>query len=307
MDILLMLPLALVLDLLFGEPPQILHPVVWMGKSITLVIKTNRASGRVFQFALGLLSVLFVTAVFTTAAHFVLLGAREWHYAFYIVLGGILLKTTFSVRALYRAAWRVRDTLAAKDPALARQALPSLVSRDTGKLDDRLMVSAAVESVAESIGDSFIAPLFYFVIFGVPGAVAYRVANTFDAMIGYHGRNEYIGKFAARLDDVLNYIPARIAALLIITVTAARGQGKAAWRTALLQHRRTESPNAGWPIAAAAGALEVRLEKPGHYVIDGGHNPLQPSSIDNVLRLCSMVLAAWSLICLGAGGIRYAF
>jgi adenosylcobinamide-phosphate synthase len=111
-----------------------------------------------------------------------------------------------------------------------------------------------------------VAPLLYFALFGVPGALAYRAINTLDAMIGYHGHFEYLGRAAAKLDDLANLIPARLSALLIIAAAALSGAaaGDAA-RIALRDHARTESPNAGWPMAAMAGALGVRLEKLGHY------------------------------------------
>ena len=123
-----------------------------------------------------------------------------------------------------------------------------------------------MESVAESTCDSLVAPLFYFLLLGVPGAIGYRVVNTLDSMIGYHGKYEYLGKFAARLDDVLNFIPARLTALLLVLAAfVMKRNGRKAWQTALREHAKTESPNAGWPMAAMAGALDVRLEKVGHY------------------------------------------
>jgi adenosylcobinamide-phosphate synthase len=149
-------------------------------------------------------------------------------------------------------------------------------------------VSAAIESLAENLSDSFVAPLFYFVILGVPGALAYRAINTLDAMIGYHGRFEYLGKVAARLDDLVNWLPARLTAYLLAlggalfipeggparstggrlsVVFPQEGAGMRAWQIARRDHAQTESPNAGWPMAAMAGALGVRLEKVGHYVL----------------------------------------
>jgi adenosylcobinamide-phosphate synthase len=164
------------------------------------------------------------------------------------------------------------------------------------------VVSAAVESVAENTGDSLVAPLFYFLLLGVPGAIGYRVVNTLDAMIGYHGKYEYLGKFAARLDDVLNYIPARIAALwLVAAAFIMRKNGCQAWRTALREHGQTESPNAGWPMAAMAGALNTQLEKVGQYRLGENNTELVPEAIATSVRLFLVATVIWVLICLIVG------
>jgi adenosylcobinamide-phosphate synthase len=124
-------------------------------------------------------------------------------------------------------------------------------------------------------------------------------------MIGYHGKYENLGKFAARLDDILNFIPARLAALLIILAAASRKTGRFAWRIAWREHRLTESPNAGWPIAAMAGALHVRLEKSGHYRLGEPDEPLNPETIDGAVKLFSIAALGWVLICLMGGGIQF--
>ena len=145
-----------------------------------------------------------------------------------------------------------------------------LVSRDATELSEPLVAAAAIESVAENTTDSFIAPWLAFALIGLPGAFAYRAVNTLDSMIGYRGEYEYLGKASARLDDLLNLIPARISAGLLLLAGAVSGsrvgQG---WQTALREHRLTASPNAGWTIAAMAGLLSVSLEKPGNYLIGG--------------------------------------
>jgi adenosylcobinamide-phosphate synthase len=141
-------------------------------------------------------------------------------------------------------------------------------------------------------------------LLGVPGAFGYRVVNTLDSMIGYHGKYEHLGKFAARLDDILNFIPARLAALLLVLAAAMKKRGRDAWKTALKEHVRTESPNAGWPMAAMAGALNVQLEKVGHYVLGEGRAAPTLESIDSAVKLFSLAASAWGLICFIAGGIE---
>jgi adenosylcobinamide-phosphate synthase len=182
-----------------------------------------------------------------------------------------LLKSAFAMRALGAAALRVRRALDADDLPAARAALGHLVSRDTASLDASLIAAAAVESVAENASDSIVAPLFFYAIGGVPAAIAYRAINTLDSMIGYRGDLEWLGKCAARVDDAANIIPARLTALLVIA-TARLGDGSparafAVWRR---DRARTESPNAGHPMAAMAGALGITLEKAGVYRLGGG-------------------------------------
>jgi adenosylcobinamide-phosphate synthase len=151
-----------------------------------------------------------------------------------------------------------------------------------------------------------VAPLFYFLIFGIPGAIAYRVVNTLDAVIGYHGKYEYSGKFAARLDDVLNFIPARLTALLLVSAGfLSRRDGRKSWQVACDEHKKTESPNAGWPMAAMAGALSVQLEKVGHYKLGEANALLMPETIDISLELMQIAMLVWILICFAIGGIRF--
>jgi adenosylcobinamide-phosphate synthase len=175
--------------------------------------------------------------------------------------------------------------------------LKSLVSRDTDELNKSQVISAAVESAAENICDSFVAPLFYFLLFGVPGAIACRVINTFDAMVGYHGRWEYLGRFAARLDDVANFIPARITALIIVLASPiCRKNTSQAWHIMIRDHKKTESPNAGWTIGAIAGALGVQLEKAGHYKLGDNHFPLSVDTIDSSRQIILVAAIIWCLI-----------
>jgi adenosylcobinamide-phosphate synthase len=163
-----------------------------------------------------------------------------------------------------------------------------------------------VESAAENVCDSFVAPLFYFLLLGVPGAIAYRIANTYDAMIGYHGKYEYSGKFAAWLDDVANFLPARLSALAIIVAAwLCRKDVSQAWHIMLRDHKKTESPNAGWTMSAVAGALGVQLEKIGHYKLGDNHHALSLDTIDDSSQIVMMAALIWSLLSLLAGVLRF--
>ena len=212
MEIIVILLLALALDLAFGEMPNAWHPVAWLGKFISLEARLAPKTGKTRQLAYGVGMVLITLGLIVAAFYFLLAYLREINPVIYIIVAGLLVKFTFSLRGLRQAVDAVRRLIARDKLTQARMSLRSLVSRDTDKLNKGQLISATVESAAENICDSFVAPLFYFLLFGVPGALAYRVINTFDAMMGYHGQWEYLGKFAARLDDVVNFIPARVTA-----------------------------------------------------------------------------------------------
>ena len=220
-----------------------------------------------------------IPAAFATAGYFVAAATRELSPIAYILIVGFLLKSCFAVRGLGQAASAVRERLEAGETERARTDLSALVSRDTSQLTPSSAASAAVESVAENTTDSFVAPWLAFALFGLPGALAYRAVNTLDAMIGYHGKYEYLGKASARLDDVLNFIPARLSAIIIVLASPLRAHS--ARRALAVMSREgstTESPNAGLTMAAMAGALGVELEKTGHYRLGSGLR--QPTTAD---------------------------
>ena len=200
----------------------------------------------------------------------------------------LLLKPTF--------AWRMlRDEVRAVDAALAqglnpgRAQLARIVSRDVTALDADAVRETAIESLAENLNDSLVAPLFWFAVAGLPGAVVYRLANTLDAMWGYRGRWEWAGKFSAHADDWLSWLPARLTALLLRP--AWRWQGWAQLRREAL---RTPSPNGGWPMGAMALRLGVRLRKPGVYVLNATAPSPASADIARALRIASG--AAWATL-----------
>lgn len=298
MDILIMLGGALAIDLILGEPPRPLHPVVWMGKFTQLWERASSGRHPAAHFAYGTIMTLLTIGLFAVPAYFILYELKDISYAAYVTLGAIILKSTFSFRELRRVAIEVKRLLLENKLAEARSRLRSLVKRDTRELSEPLVVSATIESATENTSDSFIAPLFYFLLLGVPAALAYRVINTLDAMIGYRGRYEHLGKFAARLDDVVNLVPARLTALLLVLAAfISKRDGRASWRVMLRDHARTESPNAGWPMAASAGALNVRLEKAHHYQLGEANAPLAPQTIEAAMGLVGLSALIWVIIC----------
>jgi len=204
-------------------------------------------------------------------------------------LTALALKQAFSLRGLVRAGADVRGLLetgasADGDIEAARESLKSLVSRDRD-LEPPQIVSATVESLAENLTDSVTAPLLAYAVAGLPGAYAYRAVNTMDAMIGYRGEYEHVGKIAARTDDVANYVPARLTGALLCLLAAVKGRGGAAWAALRAAHNAADSPNKMWTIAPTAGLLGVRLEKPGHYHAGEPERPLTPEIITEAIAL----------------------
>ena len=218
------------------------------------------------------------------------------------LIEGTALTPFFALRMLVASGRTVRVALERDDLPAAREALGSLVSRERGDLGASLVAAAAVESLAENLSDSVVAPLLCYALFGLPGAAFYRLVNTFDSMIGYHGQYEHLGKAAARLDDALNFFPARLTAALIVALAPLfGGDARAAWRIWRRDARRTASPNAGHPMAAAAGALGVQLEKVGHYTLGDARQPVTAATIRQAETMVRRVGGAAILLLAGAG------
>jgi adenosylcobinamide-phosphate synthase len=297
--------LALLWDVVLGEPRRF-HPVSGVGVIIGWLERKAPGRGRVRPFLYGLGMAVLLPAALGVAAWYLGRGLVRVHEVSYLVVGTYLLKSCFSVRELGRAALGVANELEADRLDEARGRLTSLVSRDTVGLSPPLAASAAVESVAENSTDGFLAPWLAFALFGLPGAVAYRALNTMDSMLGYHGRYEYLGKAAARMDDLVNFIPARLGAVLIVVAAWLPGSSaRRAWRTMWHQHRRTESPNAGWTMSAMAGALGVELQKVGHYKLGQPGGPVGSVQIRQAVAMMHCAAALAFLLALGVMVIRY--
>ena len=300
MELLLILLLAVAIDVLLGEPPRPVHPVVWIGKLTSLLERIAPVRSARRQLVYGVIITSLIIIIFALPVYFLLPFLHNLNTIVYILSAALLLKSTFALKELRRAALRVQLLLTQRSVEDARTNLSTLVSRNTQDLGNPELVSATIESVAENVCDSFVAPLFYFLLLGVPGAMAYRVVNTLDAMIGYHGKYEYLGKFAAKLDDILNFIPARLLALLLVLAAyLCRRDGRNAWRIMLRDHGKTESPNAGWTMGAMAGALRTRLQKKDCYVLGDSNNPSLPRLIGSGIKLLDISALLW--ICLITG------
>ena len=283
----LVLPIALTIDRFCGEPSPRWHPVVWMGNYFNRVaphvlpaacaapeIRDLKAFGRgALAWWLGVAIVLIVSIALQWLA-------VQLPLALTVLFMGLALKPLLAWAMLRREVQAIEDALA-ESLAAGRQRLSWLVSRDTAQLSEREVRESAIESLAENLNDSVVAPIFWFVLFGLPGAALYRFANTADAMWGYkglrHGVNwEWAGKWAAWADDGLSWLPARITALLLALIS---------WSFSLAslarEARKTPSPNSGWPMAAMALTLGISLSKPGVYTLNPAGRP--PKAADTLL------------------------
>ena len=286
--------LAVVLDLALGDPPSRFHPVAWIGGLIAAGRRTaeHLPSRLLVASGMALIGVVAAVAYLAGAAAQSVAGWLPWPLR--LLVQAWLFKCSFSLRGLVSAVWEVRDALATSDLAGARTALGRhLVSRPVDALDPGATASGAIESLSENLTDSWIAPLCFYLVGGVPAAWAYRAVNTADAMIGYpEGVLERLGWATARLDDLLNLVPSRAGALAVAVGAWLSGERTAgAWRAWLRDGGATASPNAGQTMAAMAGALGVTLEKLGHYRLGDGEPP-GVASIDRAIRVFAAAAGA---------------
>ncbi|MCH7344504.1 adenosylcobinamide-phosphate synthase CbiB [Pelomonas sp. CA6] len=286
---------ALLVDRLFGEPPARLHPVVAMGRylgafSARLTALPARAAlvAGGLAWLLGALLCAAIALALETLLWQVLTpwrGAAGWLGT--ALLLGLLLKPLLAWRML---ADEVAEVEAALQRSLdeGRQRLARLVSRDTASLQAHEVREAAIETLAENLNDSVVAPLFWFALAGLPGAAFYRFANTADAMWGYRGRWEWAGKVAARADDALSWLPARLTGLLMIAPWR--------WRALAREAARTPSPNGGWPMGAMALRLGLSLGKPGVYRLNEPGRPPRPGDAAAARRIAAATLLRAALL-----------
>jgi adenosylcobinamide-phosphate synthase len=275
--------LALAFDLMFGEFPNRWHPVVWMGRTISWGEKLFLGRGTAMEFYGGLLMAFLIPTGFACLAWLTITFTQHLPIV-QLLITSFWLKASFAWKALGGAAENVRQHLARGDMEAARFELRSLCSRNASQLNEEELTEAAISSLAENLSDSVIAPWFFAVIFGVPGAIFYRAINTMDAMIGYKNHYKNLGCVAARTDDVLNYVPARLTVLFLLAARALRGlitrmetpKARFAWAVARRDHALTPSPNGGWPMATMAGMLGIQLRKNSVYTLG---QRLRPSTL----------------------------
>ena len=251
------------LDLIFGDPSKLPHPIVWFGKSIAFFEHhLNKGSHRKLKGALVAIGLIVSVFVITYLIRHYLnllpsITGKGWGWVFDSIFVFFCLAGTTLIR-------EVREVFLAVDRSLeeGRKQVARIVGRDTTELSAQEVRTAALETLAENLSDGVIAPLFWFAILGVPGMLTYKMINTLDSMIGYKTeRYRDFGCWAAHIDDVANYIPARLTALLMAIASPRKGLLRFIWRNG----RRHASPNSGYPEAALAGILNCRFGGPHYY------------------------------------------
>ena len=285
--LMLILPLLLgwLLDFILGDPSRLPHPIVWFGMMISYgEHRLNKGQSRKVKGAI--MAIALILLVF-----FVVWGLKRLipNVVLWLVLDTIIIFYCLAGTTLIR---EVRDVFLALDRSLdeGRQQVARIVGRDTSQLSAQEVRTAALETLAENLSDGVIAPLFWLALLGTPGMLAYKMVNTLDSMIGYRTeRYKDFGCWAARIDDVANYIPARLTALLMVIASAKLSLLKFVWKNG----RKHASPNSGYPEAALAGILYCRFGGPHYYFgelfdkpyIGGNDRPLTTADMHTAVRI----------------------
>jgi len=288
---------AFLLDLAVGDPRWLPHPVVFMGKFISCGEALLRSGNPRRDFIAGMALSLFVIAISVSTAWALVALCRLLSFWLFFIATAALASTTLATRGLLDAVKRIEAPLQGGDLNAAREKLSHIVGRDTAHLNQDKVLRASLESLSESTCDGIVAPLFYLLLGGVPLAMAYKAVNTLDSMIGYRTEQYfYFGKFAARLDDVMNFIPARLTAFFIIIATLAlRLNPVRALRVTWRDHANHLSPNAGYPEAALAGAFGICLGGPSIYF---GKEIYKPYLGDDLTPVGIEMLKEGRILCL---------
>jgi adenosylcobinamide-phosphate synthase len=284
-EIILIICFSISMDYLLGEPPKSIHPVVWIGKIINFftcqIKKRNNKENNILSektwgsiLAVSLITTIGTTSYLITLQAFYMLGTIA-----FVLLSTFILKSMFSIKSMDKHITDILVDIEKSDIEKARIDLAKIVSRDTKALSEEKILSACIECTSESFVDGILSPLFYYGILNVPGATIFRVVNTLDSMIGY--KDKYykdIGWMSAKMDTIMNLIPARISIVFLVTSSLILNlDWKNAISTCKRYGRSTESLNAGIPMSVIAGALRIQLEKVNHYRLG---DMLEPITIE---------------------------
>jgi len=282
--------ISVIIDMIFGEVPDKIHPVIFMGNMISKLKELLPPT----KFS-GLLITLTTIFTFSAITFVILMFTALLNTILFIIIASIILSTTFSINYLIKTVRGIQKDLN-EDIDKARQSMSYLVSRNTSELTEERITSAAIETLTENITDSVVSPLFYSSIFGllpygviysIVVAVIYRVSNTMDAMLGYKSEELInLGYVPANLDDILNYIPARITGLYVILASfLLKYDYKQSYDVMGKFATKTPSPNSGYSMSAAAGALNITLVKEGVYELGYGNDKLSSDKISQAVSL----------------------
>ncbi len=295
--------LALLLDFIFGDPKNKYHPTAWIGSLIAKLTPLCKNSSDVTEKFGGVILILSATGIVATLIVLLDIGITlittdVLTIVISIIVGGILLKTTIAIKGMERHALAVLSSIENNDIESARDNLSMIVKRNTKNLDKNHVFSGVIESISENTVDGVTGPLFYFGIFGLPGAFVYRVINTADSMIGYKTSIfKNVGWFAANCDKTLNYIPSRLTGLTMILSAMVLGHNwQNSYHIMMRDGKKTQSPNAGYPMAAIAGALGTKFEKINHYSLGDGEVEFSKDHIKSAISMMKVTSIIFSVI-----------
>jgi len=292
LESIIVIGLAISLDLVIGDPKNRYHPTAWIGNLIGIITTRIKNKNQNLEKFGGIFIVLVPVSVSTA-----ILLSLQYSIDFInieflsilvsIISGIILFKFTIAIKGMERHALAVLDAVEKNDLNKARTNLSMIVKRNTKNLDKNHILSGTLESLSENIVDGITGPMFYFAIFGLPGAFAYRIVNTVDSMVGYKTQMfKNLGWFGANCDNILNYIPSRLTGLTIVLGSMLLGHDwKNCYEIFKRDGKKTDSPNAGYPMAAFAGALGTKFEKLEHYSLGTGNNEITSKKVKDAITL----------------------
>jgi adenosylcobinamide-phosphate synthase len=287
--------LAILLDFKFGDPKNKYHPTSWIGTLIAKFTPIAKNEHPIIEKFGGICIVtitsgLVVLPLFVLNIGITLITIDYVSLIVSVIVGALLLKTTIAIHGMEKHAKSVLESLDEENLDMARNHLSMIVKRNTKNLDKNHVLSGVLESISENTVDGITGPLFYYALFGLPGAFVYRVINTADSMIGYKTDIfKNIGWFAATCDSILNYIPSRLTGLvMIISAAILHNNWKESYKIMIRDGKKTESPNAGYPMAALAGALETKFEKINHYKLGDGETILTKEHVHSAISIMKL-------------------
>ncbi|HEY7696200.1 MAG TPA: cobalamin biosynthesis protein [Nitrososphaeraceae archaeon] len=289
--ILLSLVGGIALCFVLNDPPNRIHPISWLGKIISSIVPLLKRRNPNQEKLMGVIFTLFLTIALTMISYYFSIVLYDlFGIVALLVFSILVLKFTMAILTLETHVNSIIQAIEQKDLIKARKNLSLIVGRNTETLDRTHILSATIESIGESMVDGIGSIIFYFSIFGPAGAIAYRIINTLDSMIGYTDSYHYhIGWMAAKLDTLSNYIPARLCAVMLIFSSKMVGGD---WKNSMLimrkDHNNTPSLNGGYPMSALAGALKVKLEKIGYYEMGTSIEPLSIEKCRNALTMAKV-------------------
>ena len=286
---------AILIDLIFGDPKNRYHPTAWIGTFIAKLTTITKNQNSTFEKIGGIIMIIIISSVVVLLLSGLnfgisLISVDYISLILSIVIGALLLKTTIAIRGMEKHAISVLDSLESNDLDLARNYLSMIVKRNTTKLDKNHVLSGVLESISENTVDGITGPMFYYAFFGLFGAFVYRIINTADSMVGY--KNDIfknLGWFTAKCDTILNYIPSRLTGLMmVISAAILQNNWRNSYKVMIRDGKKTESPNAGYPMAALAGALETKFEKINHYKLGDGEITLTRDHVLSAIKIMKL-------------------